>query len=230
MKCSLQIFFMVSYGSFEYSENILIVSPRFIFPLMQSLTAVSINILLAISILLQQRFKYFYPFLQISFKFRGTFGCLLAPTYAFRISYWNVRRHSSSLFVAYLSVAYTTTELHPRNATLSTNVLFCPVRHIKAESVVPVRIRHVVPEIRVGESGIRPVPEIAAPVCGKSYFKITSVYYLEGQPPLLLAQNSPLKGSELNAESAVPARIRHADPEIREGESGTRPAPESAAP
>ena len=99
----------------------------------------------------------------MSFKFRGTFGCLLAPTYAFRISYWNVRRHSSSLFVTYLSVAYTTTELHPRNATLSTNVLFCPVRHIKAESVVPVRIRHVVPEIRVGESGIRPVPEIAAP-------------------------------------------------------------------
>lgn len=121
--------------------------------------------------------------MQISFKFRGTFGCLLAPTYVFRISYRNVRRHSDSLFVAYLSVAYATTELHPRNATLSTNVLFCPVRHIKAESVVPVRIRHVVPEIRVGESGIRPVPEIAAPVCDKSYFKIISVYYLEGAAP-----------------------------------------------
>lgn len=146
------------------------------------------------------------------------------------MGYQNVRRHSSSLFVAYLSAAYTTTELHPRNATLSTNVLFCPVRHIKAESVVPVRIRHVVPEIRVGESGIRPVPEIAAPVCDKSYFKIISIYYLEGQPPLLLAQNSPLKGSELNAESAAPARIRHAVPEKREGEPGTRPAPEIAAP
>lgn len=133
-------------------------------------------------------------------------------------------------FVAYLSVAYTTTELHPRNATLSTNVLFCPVRHIKAESVVPVRIRHVVPEIRVGESSIRPVPEIAAPVCDKSYFKIISVYYLKGQPPLLLAQNSPLKGSELNAESEVPARIRHAAPENRAGESSRRPAPETAAP
>lgn len=106
----------------------------------------------------------------------------------------------------------------------------CPVRHIKAESVVPVRVRHVVPEIRVGESGIRPVPEIAAPVCDKSYFKIISVYYLEGQPPLLLAQNSPLKGSELNAESVVPVRARHAVPETRAGEPGTRPAPENAAP
>lgn len=101
---------------------------------------------------------------------------------------------------------------------------------MKAESVVPVRIRHVVPEIRVGESGIRPVPEIAAPVCDKSYFKIISVYYLEGQPPLLLTQNSPLKGSELNAESAVPARTRHAEPERRVGEPGRRPVPETAAP
>lgn len=168
--------------------------------------------------------------MQISFKFRGTFGCLLAPTYVFHISYRNVRRHSDSLFVAYLSVAYTTTELHPRNATLSTNVLFCPVRHIKAESVVPVRVSHVVPEIRVGESGIRPVPEIAAPVCDKSYFKIISVCYLEGQPPLLLAQNSPLKGSELNAESGEPVRVSHDAPEKRAGESGIRPAPEKAAP
>lgn len=95
---------------------------------------------------------------------------------------------------------------------------------------MPARIRHVVPEIRVGESGIRPVPEIAAPVCDKSYFKIISVYYLEGQPPLLLTQNSPLKGSELNAESEAPARRRHDAPEIREGESGIRPDPEIAAP
>ena len=77
-------------------------------------------------------------------------------------------------FVAYLSVAYTTTELHPRNATLSTNVLFCPVRHIKAESVVPVRIRHVVPEIHVGKPSVRPVPEITAPpVWQVLYFFIT---------------------------------------------------------
>lgn len=77
---------------------------------------------------------------------------------------------------------------------------------------------------------MRPAPEIAAPVCDKSYFKIISVCYLEGQPPLLLAQNSPLKGSELNAESAVPVRESHVAQERREGESGRRPAPETAAP
>lgn len=91
-------------------------------------------------------------------------------------------------------------------------------------------MRHAVPENREGEPGKRPVPEIAAPVCDKSYFKIISVYYLKGQPPLLLAQNSPLKGSELNAESAVPERNRHVAPEIREGEPDKRPVPENAAP
>lgn len=110
--------------------------------------------------------------------------------------------------------------MHPRNATLSTNVLFCPVRHIKAESVVPVRIRHVVPEIRVGESGIRPVPEIAAPVCDKSYFKIISVYYLEGQPPLLLTQNSPpkrfgIKRRERSPRPHPPRRSREPRRRIR---------------
>ena len=101
---------------------------------------------------------------------------------------------------------------------------------LNAESEVPDRERHDAPESREGESGNQPEPEIAAPVCDKSYFKIISVYYLEGQPPLLLAQNSPLKGSELNAESEAPERDRHAEPEIREGESGKQPAPENAAP
>ena len=64
---------------------------------------------------------------------------------------------------------------------------------LNAESEVPARKRHVVPEKREGESGTRPVPEIAAPVCDKSYFKIISVCYLEGQPPLLLRKIHPRK-------------------------------------
>lgn len=56
-------------------------------------------------------------------------------------------------------------EFHPRNAARkSTNVLNCSVEHKNAEGVVPPRVSHVVPEIRVGKPGIRPVPEIATPV------------------------------------------------------------------
>nr|DAI82230.1 MAG TPA: hypothetical protein [Bacteriophage sp.] len=45
----------------------------------------------------------------------------------------------------------------------STSVLNYFVKFIKAEGVVPVRIRNVVPEIRVRKSRIRLVPQITAP-------------------------------------------------------------------
>ena len=107
---------------------------------------------------------------------------------------------------------------------------FVPSDSIKAESVVPVRIRHVVPEIRVGKAGIRPVPEITAPVCGKSYIFLLIFIFYRGAIPSFAAQNSPLKGAELNAESEVPVRTRHVVPETRAGKAGMRPAPEMTAP
>lgn len=118
-------------------------------------------------------------------------------------------------------------EFHPRNATRkSTNVLNCSVEHKNAEGVVPPRVSHVVPEIRVGKTGIRPVPKIATPV------RQVLCYFLfyRGAIPSFAMQNSPLKGAESNAEGEAPPRASHAVPEIRAGKTGKRPAPKIATP
>lgn len=118
-------------------------------------------------------------------------------------------------------------EFHPRNATRkSTNVLNCSVEHKNAEGVIPPRVSHVVPEIRVGKPGIRPVPEIATPV------RQVLCYFLfyRGAAPSFATQNSPLKGAESNAEGEIPPRVSHAVPEKRAGKPGSRPEPEIATP
>nr|DAR06860.1 MAG TPA: hypothetical protein [Caudoviricetes sp.] len=60
------------------------------------------------SILLQHLFIFSNSFkgLFYSFKFRGTFGFLLAPVYALRINYQFPRQATGSLFVSYLSTLY----------------------------------------------------------------------------------------------------------------------------
>ena len=90
----------------------------------------------------------------------------------------------------------------------------------KSGRVVPVRIPKRVPAIHVRQARIRAIPEVPA--------RTPSPMFIEGEPPLLLTQNSPLKGG-LNAGRAEPDRIHKRGPAMHGRQARRRAIPEGPA-
>ena len=107
-----------------------------------------------------------------------------------------------------------------RNAALS------PCFFIIPGGVVPPRVPQPVPEVQVGRTRIRPVPEVpaCAPQVPKFFTRVKGRSPLRGLRPRIHPQDRLLI-----AGGAVPPRVPQPEPEVQEGRTRKRPVPEAPA-